>query len=241
MRRFPSNRRGGVKSPAFHANERAPAARRVLFCPPNGGWGDPAGEKPARFPCCASLENLLYCYSMYTGGKAPCGSWASTPGYATIGFGLITAERAQVNMLTYGAITTPAGLPLSRRLYQIGTDMEDLIGPAEAGCHLHRGAVLQHEPDHRHRRGPRPRRAAVHGGKVRDPAPRVHPLPGEDGGGGLRQGRKAPGDGHDPPPAAPESRPRPDDAADALALALCHARSATSRLPLQDSRVKETI
>ena len=33
----------------------------------------------------------------------------------------------------------------------------------------------------------------------------------------------------------------PDDAADALALALCHARSATSRLPLQDSRVKETI
>ena len=50
------------------------------------------------------------------------------PGYATIGFGLITAERAQVNMLTYGAITTPAGLPLSRRLYQIGTDMEDLIG-----------------------------------------------------------------------------------------------------------------
>ena len=50
------------------------------------------------------------------------------PGYATIGFGLITAERAQVHMVTYGAITTPAGLPLSKRLYQIGTDMEDLIG-----------------------------------------------------------------------------------------------------------------
>ena len=50
------------------------------------------------------------------------------PGYATIGFGLITAERAQVHMVTYGAITTPAGLPLSKRLYQIGTDMEELIG-----------------------------------------------------------------------------------------------------------------
>ena len=49
------------------------------------------------------------------------------PGYATIGFGLIGAERGQVNMLTYGAITTPAGLPLSRRLYQISTDMEELI------------------------------------------------------------------------------------------------------------------
>ena len=44
------------------------------------------------------------------------------PGYATIGFGLITAERAQVHMVTYGAITTPAGLPLSRRLYQIDRD-----------------------------------------------------------------------------------------------------------------------
>ena len=34
--------------------------------------------------------------------------------------------------------------------------------------------------------------------------------------------------------------PRPDDAADALAIALCHARSATSRLP-QTGGVKETI
>ena len=43
------------------------------------------------------------------------------PGYATIGFGLIEGERAQYRMVTYGAITTPAGLPLSRRLYQIGS------------------------------------------------------------------------------------------------------------------------
>ena len=50
------------------------------------------------------------------------------PGYATIGFGLIEAARGQVHMGTYGAITTPAGLPLSRRLYQISCDMESLIG-----------------------------------------------------------------------------------------------------------------
>ena len=31
-------------------------------------------------------------------------------------------------MVTYGAITTPAGLPLSKRLYQIDRDMEELIG-----------------------------------------------------------------------------------------------------------------
>ena len=123
-----------------------------------------------------------------------------------------------------GAAALPAAVP-DRHRYG-GPDR-----PAEAGCHLHRGAVLQHEPDHRHRRGPRPRRAAVHGGKVRDPAPRVHPLPGEDGGGGLRQGGKAPGDGHDPPrtpwpwPCAMPGGPRP----------ACPCRTAGSRRPSEQS------
>lgn len=50
------------------------------------------------------------------------------PGYATIGFGLIEGERGQYKMVTYGAITTSAGLPLSKRLYQIDRNMEELIG-----------------------------------------------------------------------------------------------------------------
>jgi crossover junction endodeoxyribonuclease RuvC len=35
--------------------------------------------------------------------------------------------------------------------------------------------------------------------------------------------------------------PRPDDAADALAIALCHARSATSLLARGNDTVKQTI
>ena len=35
--------------------------------------------------------------------------------------------------------------------------------------------------------------------------------------------------------------PRPDDAADALAIAICHARSATSLLRRSDPNVKETV
>lgn len=35
--------------------------------------------------------------------------------------------------------------------------------------------------------------------------------------------------------------PRPDDAADALAIAICHARSATSLLRRTDPNVKETV
>ena len=30
------------------------------------------------------------------------------PGIATIGFGLVEAERGQARMVTYGAVTTPA-------------------------------------------------------------------------------------------------------------------------------------
>ena len=33
------------------------------------------------------------------------------PGVATIGFGLVEADRVKAHMVTYGAITTPAGLP----------------------------------------------------------------------------------------------------------------------------------
>ena len=121
------------------------------------------------------------------------------PGYATIGFGLITAERAQVNMLTYGAITTPAGLPLARGVL--------LYTAEKCGIPLHEYTPSQ------------VKMAVVGYGKaekrqVMDMTRRLLHL---------------------------KAVPRPDDAADALALALCHARSATSRLPLQDSRVKETI
>ena len=41
------------------------------------------------------------------------------PGVATIGFGLIRAERGKNTLQQYGVITTPAGIPLSQRLLQI--------------------------------------------------------------------------------------------------------------------------
>lgn len=49
------------------------------------------------------------------------------PGIAIVGFGLIEADRGRTRLLNYGAITTPAGLPLARRLVQIEQDMEELI------------------------------------------------------------------------------------------------------------------
>ena len=162
------------------------------------------------------------------------------PGFATIGFGLVEADRGQVHMETYGAITTPAGLPLSRRLYQIGTDMDDLIGQLKPdvisieelffNTNITTGIAVAHGrgvilyaaekcgiPLYEYT--PSQVKLAVTGyGKaekhqVMDMTRRLLKL---------------------------KSVPRPDDAADALALSICHARSATSRLP-QVTDVKETI
>ena len=49
------------------------------------------------------------------------------PGVATIGFGVIRAQRGKNTLLQYGVITTPPGIPLSSRLLQISNDMEELI------------------------------------------------------------------------------------------------------------------
>ena len=49
------------------------------------------------------------------------------PGLAIVGFGLIEAETGKMQMLQYGAVTTPAGLPLAARLVQLERDMEELI------------------------------------------------------------------------------------------------------------------
>ena len=49
------------------------------------------------------------------------------PGVATIGFGVVDAERGNQQLVRYGVITTPAGIPLSSRLYQISQDMSELL------------------------------------------------------------------------------------------------------------------
>ena len=49
------------------------------------------------------------------------------PGVATIGFGAVDFQRSQYRLIRYGVITTPPGIPLSRRLLQISQDMAELI------------------------------------------------------------------------------------------------------------------
>ena len=152
------------------------------------------------------------------------------PGYATIGFGLIEGERAQFHMVNYGAITTPAGLPLSKRLYQIDRDMEELIGQLKPdvisieelffNTNITTGIAVAHG------------RGVLLCAAERCGVPLFEYTPGQVKmavtGYGKAEKRQV------------MDMTKPDDAADALALALCHARSSTSRLP-QIKPEKETV
>lgn len=162
------------------------------------------------------------------------------PGVATIGFGLVEADRAQVHMVTYGAITTPAGLPLSRRLYQIDRDMEELIGKLKPdvmaveelffNTNLTTGIAVAHG------------RGVILCAAERCGVPLHEYTPGQVKLAVTGYGKAEKHQVMDMTKRLLHLKavPRPDDAADALALALCHARSFTSRLP-SNSGVKETI
>lgn len=152
------------------------------------------------------------------------------PGYGITGFGLIEAQRGQARLLRCGAITTPAGAEFSARLEMIYEDMRQLLAVTQPeavaieelffghnvttgiGVAQSRGVILlairqagvpvfQYKPM-------QVKQAVVGYGnatkrQVMDMTRRILRL---------------------------ETVPKPDDAADAIAIALCHARSSTSLL-----------
>ena len=157
------------------------------------------------------------------------------PGVATIGFGLVEAQRAQVHMVTYGAITTPAGLALSRRLFHIDRDMTDLIGQLKPDVisidelffnnNITTGIAVAHG------------RGVILCAAERCGIPLFEYTPSQVKLAVTGYGKAEKGQVMDMTKRLLHLKavPRPDDAADALALAICHARSATSRLPTADA------
>ena len=152
------------------------------------------------------------------------------PGYGITGFGIVEAQRNNFQLLRYGAITTPPGTDFSLRLEMIYNDMTQLLAVAKPdavaidelffghnvttgiGVAQSRGVILlaiqqAHVPVYQYK--PMQVKQAVVGYgnatklQVMDMTKRILHL---------------------------EKTPRPDDAADAIAIALCHGRSATSLL-----------
>jgi len=152
------------------------------------------------------------------------------PGYGITGFGIVEAQRGSCRLCGCGAITTPAGMDFSARLEIIYEDMRKLLGTAKPdavaieelffgqnvttgiGVAQSRGVILlairqAGLPVYSYK--PMQVKQAVVGygnatkHQVQDMTRRLLHL---------------------------EQLPKPDDAADAIAIALCHARSSTSLL-----------
>ena len=163
------------------------------------------------------------------------------PGIAIVGFGLIESNRGSVRMLQYGAVTTEAGLPLATRLVQIENDMTALIAqlkPDEIAVeelffskNITTGIAVAHG------------RGVILCTAERLGVPIVEYTPMQVkqavAGYGLADKKQV----MDMTKRLLKLKavPKPDDAADALAIAICHARSATSLLRRKDPDVKETV
>ena len=163
------------------------------------------------------------------------------PGLAIVGFGLIEADAGRTQLLQYGTVTTPAGLPLSERLVQLERDTEELLAQLRPNAiaieelffsnNITTGIAVAHA------RGILLCTAAKSG----IPLYEYTPMQVKQAvvGYGLAEKRLV----MDMVKRLLKLRsvPRPDDAADALAIALCHARSATSLLARTQSTVKQTV
>ena len=152
------------------------------------------------------------------------------PGYGITGFGLVDAQRGQFRLLNCGAITTPAGMDFSARLEIIYEDMRQLLEVAKPdvvaieelffgqnvttgiGVAQSRGVILlairQAGLEVYSYKPMQVKQAVVGYGnatkhQVQDMTKRLLGL---------------------------SAMPKPDDAADAIAIALCHSRSSTSLL-----------
>lgn len=152
------------------------------------------------------------------------------PGFATIGFGLIGAERMNVQMLRYGAITTPAGMDFPQRLKQIYDDMTELLEilkPDEVSVEeLFFNTNITTGIQVAHGRGVILLACTNKGVPIFE----YTPLQVKQAVAGYGRAEKRQVMEMTRRLLRLEKIPKPDDAADGLALALCHARSSTSLL-----------
>ena len=163
------------------------------------------------------------------------------PGVAIVGFGVIESDHGRQQMIQYGAITTQAGLPLATRLLQIGRDLEQLIRqfqPDEIAIeelffskNITTGIAVAHG------RGV----ILYTAEKMQIPIYEYTPMQVKQAVVGYGLAEKKQVMDMTRRLLKLKSIPRPDDAADALAIAICHARSATSLLRRKDPDVKETV
>ena len=152
------------------------------------------------------------------------------PGYATTGFGILEAGRGSVQLLNYGTITTPTTLTFPERLVVLYDDMVQLIETVKPdavaveelfwGHNVTTGIGVSHG------------RGVILLSICKSGAPLFEYTPNQVKQAVVGYGKAEKHQVMDMTRRLLrlDRMPRPDDAADAIAIALCHARSSTSQL-----------
>ena len=163
------------------------------------------------------------------------------PGIATIGFGVIDSERGKQQLVQCGVITTPAHTSLASRLAQIYDDMRELIGMFKPDAvsieelffntNITTGIAVAHG------RGVILLACEQAGVKIYE----YTPLQVKQAVAGYGRAEKKQVMEMVKRLCGLSAAPKPDDAADAVALALCHARSSTSLLHRAEREECSTI
>ena len=163
------------------------------------------------------------------------------PGIATIGFGALESEKSSHKLINCGVITTPAHTSLSSRLELIYDDMLsllDLFKPDAVSIeelffntNITTGIAVAHG------RGVILLACRKYGVKVYE----YTPLQVKQAVVGYGRAEKRQVMDRVKRICQLPAPPKPDDAADAVALAICHARSTTSLLFRGDQEECSTI
>ena len=163
------------------------------------------------------------------------------PGVATVGFGVISETGGVPKPKRYGVISTSAGMRLALRLKQINDDVSELIQTFKPD------AIAVEELFFNTNQ--KTAVAVAHGRAAIILAGEKHGIPMFEYTP-LQVKKAVVGYGRATKPQVMdmvkrllklEQIPKPDDAADALAIAICHARFATSLMNIEGENVCSTI
>lgn len=163
------------------------------------------------------------------------------PGLATVGFSIVDVEKSKMKLVTCGVISTPAHTSLSSRLDRIFDDMNELISSFDPdvmsieelffNTNITTGIAVAHA------RGVILLSAYRAGVQVFE----YTPLQVKQAVVGYGRAEKNQVIDMVRRILALRAAPKPDDAADAVALAICHARSSTSLLSKGVTDICSTI
>ncbi|MBO5395880.1 MAG: crossover junction endodeoxyribonuclease RuvC [Clostridia bacterium] len=150
------------------------------------------------------------------------------PGYAIVGFGIIKYDKGRLTVLDFGAITTPAGMEFTERLKSIYEDLSYLFEKykpdAMAVEKLFFNTNKKTAVDVAQARGVILLTAKIHGAECFE----YTPLQVKQSVVGYGRAEKKQVQEMTRQLLGLSAVPKPDDTADALAMAICHAHCSGS-------------